>query len=105
MNVRETYNDTYEPFNGNEWYENGTKKVSCKMVNRNPYKIEVTHFDSLGNIIIFGKRQHVEIIEKDLTYECFEKVGTWVYYNAKGEIEKSIDYKLTTKPLPDIFAE
>lgn len=73
---------------GNEWYENGNKKVSCKLVKRNPYTLEITQSDSLERKIIVGKMEHST---RDYV-KCFYFVGDWIYYKANGEIEKKIAY-------------
>jgi antitoxin component YwqK of YwqJK toxin-antitoxin module len=81
--------DKDKPFLGNEWYENGNKKVSSKLVKRTPYTLEITQFDSLERKVIVGKIEHTT----RENIKCFYMVGDWIYYNTKGDIEKVITHK------------
>lgn len=72
-----------EEFHGNEWYENGQKKIECSTLKQNPYTIQVLKFDNIGNIIMKGNLVYTK---RDRT--CWFKIGAWTYFNIDGSILK-----------------
>jgi len=75
--------DSEEQFHGNEWYENGQKKVVCNSLKKVPYTIEVLKYDTLGNLIMKGSLVYTK---REKT--CWFKTGVWIYFDVNGGVKK-----------------
>jgi hypothetical protein len=73
-------------FVGNQWYENGQRKIECFKETEDKSVVSFNYFDKQGNLAIYGRFRYVC---EPSTYCDWVKSNTWEWYNSKKEIIKS----------------